>query len=329
MEPEIQQQQYTILRIKRKRNEEPLDALVVEGRSRRKKTKGGMSVFQFAETVEQTAWQDERQKEDLQSRISSLAREVITKKSLQQQQQQPTQSLPQVPVAGSSALTEVSNTPEAGRPPRKLPQIDDPSRKYMIVPSESTQTPIKTASRSRPSAPPKVHSYKELQKSSFTMYEAIPSSTSLASLAGPDPDHEIDKFLPMLNDYLRINGEESSMPTSSSGATASHDEDDYVWDVFYSRPATFRELYGSNNNIGSVTGLPDDDTYGSDDDSDYEDEDDEDSNAEDWYKNDYPDEEESTDEGGDGGSEGSDVFHEDSDYEDLVHGTSTGKWEYR
>ena len=90
--PRSPQETYTILRIKRKRNEEPLDALgsfqifilttrvsltasyiaVVESRTRRKKTKGGdaagMNVFQFAETVEQGAWDDEKQKQDLEVR---------------------------------------------------------------------------------------------------------------------------------------------------------------------------------------------------------------------------------------------------------------------
>jgi hypothetical protein len=64
---------YTILRIKRKRAEEPLDALVVDSdvRVRRRKTRGGFDVFQFAETLEREAWENERQKEDLQvSRFS-------------------------------------------------------------------------------------------------------------------------------------------------------------------------------------------------------------------------------------------------------------------
>ena len=68
----------TILRIKRKRNEEPLDALgmyslipelfmlmlcvVVESRVRRKKSRGGMDVFQFAQTVEDGAWKDDNMK---------------------------------------------------------------------------------------------------------------------------------------------------------------------------------------------------------------------------------------------------------------------------
>ncbi|KAH9954001.1 hypothetical protein BC827DRAFT_1245562 [Russula dissimulans] len=50
-------QSYTILRIKRKRNEEPLDALVIESTVRRKK-RGGLDIFQFAETVEPEAWGD-------------------------------------------------------------------------------------------------------------------------------------------------------------------------------------------------------------------------------------------------------------------------------
>jgi len=312
------QEQYTILRIKRKRNEEPLDALVVESRSRRKKTKGGMNVFQFAETVEQSAWDDER----LQSRISSLAKE--TSKKLPQPLPQPlASSSPALPQAGEP--TASSDT----RPTRRLPQIDNPSRKYTIVPSDSTASPVKSSSL-RPTAPPKIQSYKELQKASFTIYEAVPSITSNAAQStGPDP--EMEKFLPMLQDYLRLSGEDTSpAPSTSTNIVNAEKDEDYVWDVFYARPVTFRELYGSNTNIGMVTGLPLDDGQGSDSDEEYEDEGDEDSNAEDWYTNDYPDEESpSEDEVEDGGSDGSDIFHEDSDYDDFVHDHSNGAWNYR
>lgn len=77
----VSSQPYTILRIKRKRNEEPLDALgkrfsvivypgnnkraVTESSLRRKK-RGGLDVFQFAETVEPEAWGDRAK--DLQVR---------------------------------------------------------------------------------------------------------------------------------------------------------------------------------------------------------------------------------------------------------------------
>jgi hypothetical protein len=95
------------------------------------------------------------------------------------------------------------------------------------------------------------------------------------------------------------------------------------------------------------TGLPEDDTYGSSDESDLEDEDDEDSNgmyavfiklirlcfaahchltmtlAEDWYKNDYPDEEDDRSSWGDEDGR-SDEFHDDSESEGAVHAGLAG-----
>ena len=75
-------QSCTILRIKRKRTEEPLDALgmaltnpmsydslyltVVDSRVRRKKSRGGVGVFQYAQTVENDAWDDVQRQKDIQ-----------------------------------------------------------------------------------------------------------------------------------------------------------------------------------------------------------------------------------------------------------------------
>ena len=75
-------QSCTILRIKRKRTEEPLDALgktlvnpmkqhslyliVVDSRVRRKKSRGGVGVFQYAQTVEDDAWDDVQRQKDIQ-----------------------------------------------------------------------------------------------------------------------------------------------------------------------------------------------------------------------------------------------------------------------
>ena len=73
----------TILRIKRKRNEEPLDALgmfsdsfndyqnlelpiVIESGIRRKKSRGPLDVFQFAQTVDDTTWKDESRRKAIQ-----------------------------------------------------------------------------------------------------------------------------------------------------------------------------------------------------------------------------------------------------------------------
>lgn len=129
-------------------------------------------------------------------------------------------------------------------------------------------------------------------------------------------------------------GAPSVTPSNSNANGLADEEDDYVWDVFYSRPASYWELYGDQRKaIGTVyvclspsaisdvlivqcsTGLPEDDMYGSSDEDELEDEDDEDSNAEDWYKNDYPDEESDRS----GADDASDGFHEHSDFDDVVH----------
>jgi hypothetical protein len=123
----------------------------------------------------------------------------------------------------------------------------------------------------------------------------------------------------MLNDYLKIhdmdmvtetNPQVLKKPSGVMGQPFISDGD-YVWDVFYHRPATLSE-WNQAANVGTLTGLPPSfgDVYDSASDSEEEeDEADEDSNAEEYYKNDYPDEIDS--------SESGDEFHEDSEYEDL------------
>lgn len=89
--PEHPERPYAILRIKRKRHEEPLDGLgecynfliikhsaqgnfsVVDPEAvpRRKRSRGALNFFKFAATVEQNAWDDENQKKNLQVRQSS------------------------------------------------------------------------------------------------------------------------------------------------------------------------------------------------------------------------------------------------------------------
>lgn len=70
-------------------------------------------------------------------------------------------------------------------------------------------------------------------------------------------------------------------------------EDDYVYDVYYRDDQNIDEEMKSMN-VGSLVWFENESEY-LDDDSDSElgDIDDEDSNAEDYYQNDYPDEEES------------------------------------
>ncbi|KAF8158231.1 hypothetical protein B0H34DRAFT_674684 [Crassisporium funariophilum] len=299
-------QSYTILRIKRKRNEEPLEALVVESRVRRKKSRGGVGVFQYAQTVENADWDDAQRQKDIQAEISRLARETALKPSVP-----PVQAVPPSPTT---------------RQPR-----EEHTRRYTIIEHDQPVVPT----RRFPTSPPKVLSSKEMETKKsvdFKMYDAIP--TTQPSVPEKE-DAEMDKFLPMLNDYLKINHDEASTSTSApvlkkpsnvgSSRTvppATTAEGDYVWDVFYHRPATLSE-WNEAANVGTLTGLPP--SFGAvydsaSDSEEEEDEADEDSNAEEYYKNDYPDEMDSS------GSSGfcvisyfQDEFHEESDYDDMMH----------
>jgi len=291
----IASQSCTILRIKRKRNEEPLDALVVDSRVRRKKSRGGVGVFQYAQTVENDAWDDVQRQKDIQAKITQLSLETAAKAERQ-------------PLPTAADLVP----PSPSHPPK-----DESTRRYTIVQSEQSRGPISRF----PTSPPKVLSSKDIAKKpvDYKMYDAIPQQ-SLST----DESFEVNKFLPMLNDYLKIHdidiGSETDSPAlkKPSGVIvqpilpqSALEDGDYVWDVFYHRPATLSE-WNEAANVGTLTGLPPSfgDVYDSASDSEEEeDEGDEDSNAEEYYKNDYPDEIDS--------SESSDEFHEDSEYEEY------------
>jgi len=143
------------------------------------------------------------------------------------------------------------------------------------------------------------------------MYDAIPAASMPTS---PPMNSEMENFLPMLNDYLKLH----DVPLDLKGAnatTSTSQYNDYVWDVFYHRPATLSE-WNEAANVGTLCGLPPliTDPYDSEEESEEEDEADEDSNAEEYYKNDYPDENDSLSD-----STGSDGFHEDSDQDNVIN----------
>ncbi|KAI0629842.1 hypothetical protein C8Q77DRAFT_1138916 [Trametes polyzona] len=335
-----QQQPYAILRIKRKRNEEPLDALVVDSAPRRKRSRGGLNVFQYAGTVEQTAWNDEQQKKELEKRIAGLARETTQKRPDATDESAPAAApAPPPPPAQPPAAAAVPSSSASAKPqpptksPAMRPQYAPPRKTYTIVPQE--QAPLADhARRHNATAPPKVYSSKEMEEmkrgAAFKMYDAVPS-TSSETVAPSDSDKEIEKFLPLLKEYLNVN---DIAPSSPSPAPANGDgmDEDYVYDVFYHRPTTLQELYNpsAGSNIAKLTGLPPElsGLSGEDDsDDEYSDEDDEDSNAEDWYTNDYPEEEEPDPASSE--EELSDEFHEHSDAESVFHDGEAEMGSYR
>ncbi|KAJ3813555.1 hypothetical protein EV368DRAFT_72115 [Lentinula lateritia] len=274
MNNQIPDQPYTFLRIKRKRNEEPLDALVVESGARRKKSKGGTGVFQFAKTIEEGVWEDEEQKRAIQ----------------------PIPQEAKAPVPPSEATV-------ASTPPLKSHQTTD-NRRYTIV---ERSLPTAHLPLRKPASPPQVVSSKELPtqraNSDFKMYDAV--------LENPPAQEQIDPALErLLQDYLKL-----QTPSASIPATA--ENEDYVWDIFYHRPRTYTQALMDAVAVGTVSGLPplgsgdsDSDSY-----SEEEDEADEDSNAEEWYTNDYPEEEESDLSQDDDNDE----FHEDTIDSDSEH----------
>ena len=175
------------------------------------------------------------------TRISTLARSTVRKAN-----QSPLPSEPRTqPSQDSATVTPAESCQNQSDPkggskpsPQVHPRVEDPLRKYTIVPTQNPSLhPVESREwerrkRGRPTAPyvlhwplayhfepstdvywptsPKVHSYKELQNATFVMYDAVPSSSSLVSLASPgrlagpgDNDPEVAKFLPLLQDYLK------------------------------------------------------------------------------------------------------------------------------
>ncbi|KAH9922612.1 uncharacterized protein B0H18DRAFT_1017058 [Fomitopsis serialis] len=328
---------YAILRIKRKRNEEPLDALLVDqdvARPKGKRSRAGLNFFKFAETVEQGAWDDEQAKKDLETRLAALARESRQGGERDQTQQAEipaSKSAPAdmgQPAPATAAGSVTAEATVATPPPTKRRRADHTPRKYTILRREvpSTDPPVR---RRMPSAPPKVWSMRELEaaraaQARLAMYEAVPSTSGVE--ASDSVDADIAKFLPLLQDYLKLE-DPVAVPATSAAPPAREDDTDYVYDVFYQRLT--RDPSAIYGNVGTLTGVPDElIMYDSDDDNDSEvyDTADEDSNAEDWYQNDYPDEESDRD---DDGSEGSDVFHESSDHEDMMYDDDDDEHEWR
>ncbi|EJC98057.1 uncharacterized protein FOMMEDRAFT_171420, partial [Fomitiporia mediterranea MF3/22] len=282
------QEDFTIIRIKRKRSEDVPDVLVVDKKGS-KRRKSGLNVFQFAETVDEATWRRIEQ-EELRNRISSLSK---SGPKTGQKRKEPTS-----PVALSRQTSS---------------QTNGTARQYRVVTQE---TPPKRPSRFYPT-PPKVLSSKAVDKarSKIRIYDAELASDE----AGTTVDPEMEKFQTLLQDYLKVhddipsNAEERRTEGASNTRTqvTPSTPGDYVYDIFYQRPSTLSER-ADLANMATLTGLPpafdEDEDFGSE--SEVEDEADEDSNAEDFYKNDYPDEESSASQ-----SEGSDLYSEDEFHE--------------
>ncbi|KLO05581.1 hypothetical protein SCHPADRAFT_933553 [Schizopora paradoxa] len=299
---------YTILRIKRKRDEEVPDVLVAEPSTKKgsKRRKSALDVFQYAETVDASMWKDVERQQELKDRISALSNGSAP----------PASSSPQkssIPPEATPMTRNVSST------------TNGPARQYRVV----VQDEKPKGKRDRfAQTPPKVLSSKDLSLSSssgFRVYDAVLESDEPKGGETGIDDPEMEKFQSLLKDYLTVSESNNSLPPSRPLSTPSSSlasipmsasstsiSDEYVYDVFYHRPTTLSQ-WTESGNMGTLVGLPSmlfDDDYEIDSESEEEDEADEDSNAEDFYANDYPDEEQSSEEEH-YGSDGSDSEEED------------------
>ncbi|CAO3620548.1 unnamed protein product [Mucor hiemalis] len=280
--------QLTILRIKRKRTEEPLDALLVHQNEKRiKKNTEKLNssaleisatalptLFRLAETVEEKSFSNLDEARKLKDRISRRI--------------QPGTSRPQTPVTVEERKDRLV---------REQKEASSKAR-YRVIHQNRTKTD--------PEAPPVVQSSSEkAAKDLFQMYEAVKDDEkSKANLLMDDdiedPDDIMCNFIPMVKEYLTLQEKEEEK------------DDDYVYDVYY-RDDNNLDKEITNMNVGSLVWFDEQSEY-LDDDSDSElgDYVDEDSNAEDYYQNDYPEEEDS-DEFED--QHGYQLSSEDEDYE--------------
>ncbi|KAG9028941.1 hypothetical protein FRB95_005893 [Tulasnella sp. JGI-2019a] len=285
------------LRVKRKREDEPATHMVAEVTLPGSKKPRG--VFTYKGTEEDTDMLDD----------SEYIPKWLTTRS---------------PLAGSSKSASSTSLTAKSQAPLfdsnlKVPEVDDklPSptklapggRSYTIVPRAS----VSLSSPSKTNMPPIVRSKAALQAERpakapiITFYDAIEALRADEGVT-EEIDPEMSKFATMVDDYLQLN--EISLDDTNRIARSEPAVDrqpysepqDYVYDIFQLNVRDVDQVQellnsGKAGSVATVTGLPyweltldalvDD---GSDDSA--KDEADEDSNDEDFYRNDYPDQEE-------------------------------------
>lgn len=215
------------------------------------------TLFRLAETVEQNSFLNLEEAKKLKDRISRRI--------------QPGVSRPQTPT---------STEDRKDRLVREQKENSSKAR-YRVV--------NQNRSKATEDAPPVVQSSSEkAAEDLFQMYEAVKDEeeSKQAKLFVDDdiedPDDIMCNFIPMVKEYLTLQDKEEDK------------EEDYVYDVYYRDDADLEAEGVNNMNIGSLVWFDQQSEY-LDDDSDSELGDfvDEDSNAEDYYQNDYPEEEDS------------------------------------
>ncbi|WRT68057.1 uncharacterized protein IL334_005032 [Kwoniella shivajii] len=345
---------YTVLRIKRKATEAPLSSLVIQDseprlRAKRRRDVSGRprGVFRLAETVPGT-WQGKGEEgEVLKSRIQGLISSssqpdspISLPKSPLVSQQTVTPSLPSStasPPLPSASITQAKpsspqHVPKTVSPPPPLPPPHFQSQgqtQYRVIPPLSPRT--------KAMLPPKLLTTAETKDGSSPLVfvdaqavsSAVPSMSNATiprpSKSNPQDDKEMDHFLPMLEEYLKLEEESKKSEPVSTPL-----EEEWVYDLYYrdnnSASISLGLGAGDGVSIGELLGFEDISPPSSVSGSEPEDEADEDSNDEDYYRNDYPEDEDADEDmegfrGGGGESDWSEEYEDDEE--------ERGEWGYR
>ncbi|KAJ1981441.1 hypothetical protein H4R34_002073 [Dimargaris verticillata] len=275
----------TILRIKRKRTEEPLDALKVESginvddkrikshsTDTEKKSPGTEAdmprLFRLAETVDIQTFDDQEQTKLLQAKIHRLANRHLSARF------EKPENLP-------TGINEIIDQKKAKIASDK--KSDARNARFRVV--NRNRTPVINQSPEAIAAKLKGASDGPSVSELFHLVDAVKDSQiSPSSLPRPGQPSSsaTDSLIPMMEQYLSVD----------------QTSDDYVYDVYYVDTADDDEfdVIRAQKTYGSLlwTGV-EDDNYEFVPTSESEC-DEEDSNAEDYYAHDYPDEDDWSDE---------------------------------
>ncbi|KAG0346908.1 hypothetical protein BG004_000549, partial [Podila humilis] len=313
----------TILRIKRKRHEEPLDTLVVQqqfdklaGKKQKKaadgldgiekeiekvlaetdKPKESPAVFRLATTVNKEIFKDPTQSQQLRDTITHLAETPRPKSRLSEKQ--PSEIEKRMSLRRENLTNSLKGDAKTAR--------------YRVINQNR-------AGLSSSDIPPEVKSSVQVAAEAaldmFKMYDAVKEEEpkSKKQLEKEAEEAEIMcNFLPMVREYLSISdrvhdplinpdgNESTSRPLSSmshSSRKSDYDSDDeYVYDIYYRDINADHQQESKHRGIGSLLWFSDDEgNFMNEDESSDDDFEDSDSNAEDYYQNDYPEDEQSGD----------------------------------
>ncbi|CAG8580168.1 5792_t:CDS:10 [Acaulospora morrowiae] len=280
--------EFTIVRLKRKRNAEPLDALVVkqliengiEHKKKRPKQqtddKGKENVsdeskdhekesvpliFRFAETVDEISFSDSNKKQQLKDRIVKL---INRKDPVRRKEHEVKKFRDQ----------QIAMFKESARKER-----------YKVIDRNRQKSGASLFSSDEN------EDGEEVSNELFKMYDAVreeeASSRKTLNIINDQDSDIMCNFIPMIREYLTLEENADKEDHVES-------DDEYVYDVYYRDDFMSFDDTNDYHNIAALTWFEEDNHIfmkeATKDEFEYSDE--EDSNAEDYYTHDYPDEEE-------------------------------------